>query len=167
MRFFFGLQIMMGIKQQPEYRDYWSQDPVLGDTYISSRITRNRYNDLSKYLHLTDPATEDGADKLTKVRPFLTHLQRSFPQLFTPGVALSLDEAMIKYNGRLKWKQYMPMMPTKWGIKLWVLCDAITGYCLALDVYTGKEDRLAAGLGLTYNVIMKLMSPRYLMRYHH
>ena len=47
MRFFFGLQIMMGIKQQPEYRDYWSQDPVLGDTYISSRITRNRYSDLS------------------------------------------------------------------------------------------------------------------------
>ena len=167
MRFFFGLQIMMGIKQQPEYRDYWSQDPVLGDTYISSRITRNRYTDLSKYLHLTDPATEDGADKLTKVRPFLTHLQRSFPQLFTPGVALSLDEAMIKYNGRLKWKQYMPMKPTKWGIKLWVLCDAITGYCLALNVYTGKEDRLAAGLGLTYNVVMKLMSPRYLMCYHH
>lgn len=59
MRFFFGLQIMMGIKQQPEYRDYWSQDPVLGDTYISSRITRNRYNQLSKCLHLIDPATED------------------------------------------------------------------------------------------------------------
>ena len=61
----------------------------------------------------------------------------------------------------------MPMKPSKWGIKLWVLCDMITGYCLALDVYTGKEDRLASGLGLTYNVVMKLMSPRYLMRYHH
>ena len=108
MRFFFGVQIMMGIKQQPEYRDYWSLDPAVGDNYISSRITRNRYTDLSKYLHLTDPATEDGADKLTKVQPFLTHLQRSFPQLFTPGVALSLDEAMIKYNGCLKWKLYMP-----------------------------------------------------------
>ena len=106
MRFFFGIQIMMAIKQQPEYRDYWLQDSVLGDTHISSRITRNRYNEQSKYLHLTDPATEDGADKLGKIRPFLTQLQQSFPQLFTPGVALSLDEAMIKYNGRLKWKQY-------------------------------------------------------------
>ena len=27
MRFVFGVQIMMGIKQQPEYRDYWSLDP--------------------------------------------------------------------------------------------------------------------------------------------
>ena len=89
---------MMGIKQQPEYRDYWSQDLVLGDTYISSRITRNRYDELSKYLHLTDPATEAGADKLGKVRPFLTHLQQSFCQLFTPGVTLSLDEAMIENN---------------------------------------------------------------------
>ena len=143
-----------------------SDDPVLGDINISSWITRNRYNELSEYLHLTDPPIEDGADKLGKIRPFLNQLQQSFPQLFTPGVALSLDEAMIKYNGRLKWKQYMPMKPTKWRIKLWVLCDAITGYCLVLDVYTGKEDRLADGLGLTY-VVIKLMSPRYFMRYHH
>ena len=27
MHFFFGVQIMMGIKQQPEYRDCWLQDP--------------------------------------------------------------------------------------------------------------------------------------------
>ena len=57
---------------------------------------------------------EGGAEKLGKVRPFPTHLQRSFPGQITPTVALYLDEAMIKYNGRLKWKQYMPMKPTKW-----------------------------------------------------
>ena len=60
----------------------------------------------------------------------------------------------------------MPMKPTKWGIKLWVLRDAITGYCFALDVYTGKEDLLSAGLGLTKNVVMKLMSPRYLHHFY-
>ena len=85
---------------------------------------------------------EDRADKLGKVRPFLSTLQQNFPCLFAPGVALSIDEAMIKYNGRLHWKQYMPMKPIKWGIKLWVLCDARTGYCLALDVYTGRDDHL-------------------------
>ena len=34
------------------------------------------------------------------------------------------------------------------------------------NVYTDREDQLTAGLGLTYNVIMKLMSPRYLLRQH-
>ena len=56
---------------------------------------------------------------------------------------------MIKYNGRLRWKQYMSMKPIKWDIKLWVLCDAGTGYCLALDIYTGRDDHLAEGMGLT------------------
>ncbi|KAK2153449.1 hypothetical protein NP493_2311g00012 [Ridgeia piscesae] len=52
-------------------------------------------------------------DKLGKVRPFLSTLQQNFPCLFAPGVASSIDEAMIKYNGRLRWKQYMPMKPIK------------------------------------------------------
>ena len=47
-------------------------------------------------IHVTDPATEDRADKLGKVRPFLSTLQQNFPCLFAPGVALSIDEAMIK-----------------------------------------------------------------------
>ena len=113
-------------------------------------------------IHVTDPTTED----LGKVRPFLSTLQQNFPCLFAPGVALSIDEAMIKYNGRLRWKQYMPMKPIKWGIKLWVLCDARTGYCLALYVYTGRDDHLAEGMGLTYNIVMKLSSS-YLLRNHH
>ena len=117
-------------------------------------------------IHVTDPATEDRADKLGKVRPFLSTLQQNFPWLFAPGVALSIDEAMIKYNGRLRWKQYMPMKPIKWGIKLWVLCDARTGYCLALYVYTGHDDHLAEGMGLTYNIVIKLSSS-YLLRNHH
>ena len=64
---------------------------------------------------MTDPATEKRADKLGKIRPFLITLQHNFPHLFAPGVALSVDEVMIKYNGRLRWKHYMPMKPIKRG----------------------------------------------------
>ena len=47
-------------------------------------------------IHVTDPATEDRADKLGKVWPFMSTLQQNFPCLFALGVALSIDEAMIK-----------------------------------------------------------------------
>ena len=63
---------------------------------------------------------------------------------------------MIKYNSPLRCKQYMLMKPIKWRIKLWALCDACTGYYLALDVYTGCVDQIAEGMGLMYNMIMKL-----------
>jgi hypothetical protein len=32
----------------------------------------------------------------------------------------SIDEAMIAFSGRLGFKQYMPLKPTKWGIKVWI-----------------------------------------------
>lgn len=36
-------------------------------------------------------------------------------------------------------KQYLPMKPVKRGYKVWILADK-SGYCLKIDVYTGKKD---------------------------
>ena len=50
----------------------------------------------------------------------------------------------------------------KWGIKLWCLCEATSGYCLAFTVYTGAEtgvDAVTHDLG--YRVVMKLMQNVY------
>ena len=49
---------------------------------------------------------------------------------------------MIKYNGRLLWKQYMPKKPTKWGIQLWFLCDSISGYCLTSCVHRTRHQHM-------------------------
>ena len=45
---------------------------------------------------------------------------------------------MIPFKGRLGFKQYMKDKPTKWGIKVFVLSDAVTGCVRRLQVYTGK-----------------------------
>ena len=89
-----------------------------------------------------------------------------FLQCFSPSRDLSIDEAMIRFDGRLAWKQYMPKKPVKWGIKLWCLCDANTGYCLVFSVYTGSDENAGANLDLGYRVVMSLMR-RHLHSYHH
>ena len=50
--------------------------------------------------------------------------------------------------------QYMPMKPTKRGIKVWCLADSNNRYIQAFDVYSGKgghtdpaEDADVSGLG--------------------
>ena len=147
--------MLMGIAQLPEGRDYWSTDGILHNDYVARRFSRNRFEKLSRYLHLSDPNAADHTDKLYKVRPQITSFGENFLQNFIPGAQLSVDEAMIQYDGRLGWKQYMPKKPIKWGIKLWCLCDSLTGYCSAFDVYTGRNtDRSGAGLG--YDVVTKL-----------
>ena len=45
---------------------------------------------------------------------------------------------MISFDGRLYFIQYMPMKPTKWGMKAYVLADARTGYMYNWYLYTGE-----------------------------
>ena len=47
---------------------------------------------------------------------------------------------MVPHKGRLSFKQYIKNIPIRWGIKLWVLCEAKTGYVYNFDVYLSKEE---------------------------
>ena len=47
---------------------------------------------------------------------------------------------MVPHKGRLSFKQYIKNKPTRWGIKLWVLCEAETGYVYRFQVYLGKQE---------------------------
>lgn len=51
----------------------------------------------------------------------------------------SIDESMEKFKGHSSLKQYMPMKPINWGIKIWERCDAKTGYAYDLDVFSGED----------------------------
>jgi hypothetical protein len=42
---------------------------------------------------------------------------------YNPHREVSIDEAMIGFSGRLGFKQYVPLKPTKRGIKVWVRAD--------------------------------------------
>lgn len=41
-------------------------------------------------------------------------------------------------KGRCPFRQYMPIKPAKYGIKIWVACDAQSSYAWKMHVYTGK-----------------------------
>lgn len=69
---FIGLNILMGIKKLPIYKDYWSGREDLRDHFIASCMSRNRFSWLLEHLHLNDNALEPkkgqpGFDKLYKL----------------------------------------------------------------------------------------------------
>ena len=55
---------------------------------------------------------------LYKVRPLIESLNTAFRDIYYPTCELSVDERMVGFKGRLGFKQYFPLKPTKWGIKL-------------------------------------------------
>lgn len=71
---------------------------------------------------------------------FLGFVLRNFQRLYRLDREVSIDETMVPHKGHLSFKQYIKNKPIRWGIKLWVLCKAKTGYVFNFQVYLSKED---------------------------
>ena len=107
--------------------------------------------EINRYLHFVDndtlsPRGSVNYDRLGKVRPVVNRLAERFLTLYDPNCQLSIDEGMIKYKGRCSMKQYMPLKPTRRGLKVRMRADAINGYVSEFQVYTGKEVSTEKGL---------------------
>ena len=99
-RAFMGFNILMGINRQPSTEDYWKKDPIHYYKPIAQRISRDRFWDISRYLHFVDNSTlslrgSANYDKLGKVRPLIKHFQERFSSLYNPNSEIAIDEAMI------------------------------------------------------------------------
>ena len=88
-------------------------------------------------MHLLRPLCEEfgkSVHGIDMVKTAMCVLQENVLKLLRPWKNLSVGEAMIKFDGMLLWKQYMPKKPVRWGIKIWCLCDSLKGYGLAFNV---------------------------------
>ena len=110
------------------------------------------------------PRDDPTHDRLGKVRPLIDHLSSKFATLYEPSKNVAIDEAMIKFQGRLSLKQYMPMKPIKRVIKVWVLRDSSNGYFSCSDVYTGRKEQHEEGLGAH---VVKSLTSDLKHKYHH
>ncbi|XP_056020995.1 piggyBac transposable element-derived protein 4-like [Ostrea edulis] len=166
MRAFVSINIFMGVRQLPCISNYWSTDERFSDPFIASIMPKTRFVKINQYLHLRDtsntPGRNDPAyDPLFKVRNLIDVIQPKLRETYKPGKNLSVDEGMIGFKGRLHFRQYMPAKPTKWGIKVWQICESDTGYCCGFDIYTGKKPG-GRQHGLGYDVVWNLSK-----HYHH
>lgn len=138
-----AIQITMGLCAKPSLSEYWNGF-WLTRTDLPSIMSRNRYQLLQTFLHFCDNSNrvERGMPEynpLFKVQSLLDIVQPLYERYYCPGQNLAVDESMIKFKGRIFFKQYMPDKPTKWGFKQFVLCDSKTGYALRHTLYTGKN----------------------------
>lgn len=115
---YFGFNILMGVVKLPSLDDYWKKDPLLHYHPIASKISRDRYRDIRKYIHFVDnttlsPSGSAGSDRLAKIRPLLTQITNKCQELYDPHKDVSVDEAMIKFQGRSTLKTVCPQKTNK------------------------------------------------------
>ncbi|XP_053316411.1 piggyBac transposable element-derived protein 4-like [Spea bombifrons] len=172
---FWALTMLMGIIKKPSIRSYWSTSPIFSTPIFAQTITRQRYEMILRFMHFSDnslcPPKEDPQfDRLYKIRPLITHLAARFPEVYTPGKNICVDESLMKYKGRLGFKQYIPSKRSRYGVKVYKLCESETGYTHAFRVYEGKDsyldppgcpDHLGTSAKIVWDLIFPLMNKGY------
>lgn len=169
MKVFIGILIYMGLVELPRATMYFKSNIV--DCFLVNRAMKEyRFRKIEQYLHLNDETEAPSRnskdyDYLYKIRP-IVNITKKFRIYYTPGQNLSVDEAMIPFKGRLHFKQYMPMKPTKWGVKCWAIADSSNGYMLDCQIYLGKKEIRNNNMLLGEQVVVNLTEP-YFEHYHH
>ena len=161
LKAFFGLNIAMGIVKLPEAVMYWQQKWLTNVPSFCQVMSRNRFFQILRYLHVSDdsaivPAGQPGYDKLHKIKPLLQLLFPNFERAYDLHKNISIDECMIPWRGRLSFRQFIASKPIRFGIKVWVLADSESKYIYRQQLYIGRNPGERAEVGLATRVVKEL-----------
>ena len=161
MKAFVGALFFMAVHRLPNFDHYFSRDWVFAVPAIQNVFTRNRIWQQWLNFHLADNSrqlapTDEGYDKLYKLRPMINVMREKFKQAYNIGQKVCFDEHMVKGKGKNPFKQYLPMKLNKRGTKIWELACSCCGYLYDFQVYTGKSGGNAER-GLAHRVVTDLV----------
>jgi hypothetical protein len=141
---FLALTIQMGHCLREKLTDYWSRNEQLYTPFYSNMMSRDRYLHILRFLHFTDNRNagdwNDKFDRLWKLRNLFEILNAAFSKFYKPSEHLAIDDVIVRFKGRVVFKQYIPRKHRHYGIKLYKLCDS-TGYTYDMNVYLGKDEQ--------------------------
>lgn len=103
-----------------------------GTRYISC-MSRERFDFLIRCLRFDDRAIRIRtlqSDPLTPIRKIWDLLMVQCRENYVPGTNVTIDEQLLAFRGRCKFKMYIPNKPAKYGLKIEMMCDSGTRYMI-------------------------------------
>ena len=135
-------------------------DPLQNPIYKATMST-GRYEDIRRVIRFDDKRTRalrQETDHMAAFRYvwgcFLDNCRRRF----IPSDCVTIDEQLVPFRGRCKFRQYMPSKPAKYGIKIFWMCDARVPYAIDGTVYTGRQPGQEVQRNLGESVVQQLCS---------
>ena len=129
----------MEILKYPQYRLYLPQ--FTRHSSISEIRTVKRFGIIKRLFHVSDnnemPKKEEpDFDLLYSVRPIVNTLLENCRKI-QREVCQSINEEIVPTKSRAPIRQYLPIKPHKWDIKVWERCG-FSGNLYDFDIYLGK-----------------------------
>ncbi|XP_017759329.1 PREDICTED: piggyBac transposable element-derived protein 4-like [Eufriesea mexicana] len=136
---YFALTIIMAQIKKPRIQMNWSKRAVIETPIFRKSMPLKRYLQITRFLHFSNNNLVANTDKLKKVRPVINFLNQKFKELYIMRKDISIDESLMKFRGRLSYKQFNPSKRARFGVKFYKLCESDSGYCYEFKIYTGND----------------------------
>lgn len=110
--------------------------PIYRDTF-----SNYRFQLLQECIRFDDSTTRDirkEYDNFAAARDLWELVTGKFPDFLVPSESVVIDEELITFYGRCKFRLYIPTKLGKYGIEANMLCDSEAYYCFAAEPYAGK-----------------------------
>ncbi|PNF22859.1 hypothetical protein B7P43_G16576, partial [Cryptotermes secundus] len=143
MFLFLEIIIKMGHDIGERLTDYWPNLKQFATPFYSETMKRDRFLHILRFLHFAHNSTEidrnaDSYDRLWKIQIIFDTLNDALQKYYNPSEHLAIDEIIVKFKGRVIFKQYIPKKHKRFGIKFLKICDAAV-YTYDMKVYLGKD----------------------------
>lgn len=129
-----GLLILAGVyrSRHESSRSLWSDK--CGRDIFRATMSHKRFHQIVGALRFDDKLSRLRQDKLAAFRKVWDLWTHRLELLFNPGRDICVDEQLVPFRGRCKFKQYIPTKPARYGLKIWAVCDVETSYAWRLQV---------------------------------
>ena len=129
----------MGLVRKSTISKYWRCNSTCSTPFFDIHLTRPQFERILVNLHVNDN-TQANIDPLYKIRPVVNMVDWNFLHVYTPKKNISVDEAACPFKGRLGFKMYNPRKPARFHIQLHQACEAESGHCMGLEIFTGNKN---------------------------
>ena len=155
IRVFIAVLICSGYVDLPRRRMFREQASDVRNELVCSLMSRDRFEEIMKYIHVNDNTQFDPEDKYSKVRPLMDHLSMKFVDTSCGEEELDVGESVLPYYGRHGCKQFIRNKPIRFGYKIWCL-NAPLGYLVKFIPHQWKGSVTDKELGLSGSVVVDL-----------
>ncbi|CAK1589288.1 unnamed protein product [Parnassius mnemosyne] len=160
IRALIGILVMTAMRKD----NHMSTDELFdrsSSTLYVSVMSRDRFDFLIRCLRMDDKNVRPVLrvnDVFTPVRKIWDMFINQCTINYNPGAQLTIDEQLLGFRGRCPFRIYIPNKPSKYGLKLVMMCDIGTKYMINAMPYLGKGTQ-TNGLPLGEYYVKELTKP--------
>lgn len=164
MNAFLGTIINMGLMPLPSIEEYYTTSWEGRVPFFSDVFNKDEFLNIFWNLHFNHRDGENRVPKGFLIEPVLAHMKEKSKLFYTPGSHVAIDESTIAFKGRVAFRVYNPMKPTKFGMKVFVVSDSENGYVYDYIPYYGSGNIIPDTSLLKTTQVVKVLSESVVLK---